>query len=196
MRTRHNFYTLQNPANDGAGSAATGTGGTSGQAADGQTAGGQAAAGYPADYVRELRAEAAANRVKAKEAEERAAAAAADAAAKVEALQKQVEQTTKAAEQRAIRAELRALALASGIVDADALALADISAVKFDPETGDVTGAAEAVAALKTAKPYLFAASTSSTATAPAAKKSEKPAGVRAMSDAEYAIERKKLGLR
>jgi hypothetical protein len=56
----------------------------------------------------------------------------------------------------ATSAEVRLSAARAGIVDLDALKLADISALKVDAATGDIAGVDELIAALKTARPYLF----------------------------------------
>lgn len=73
------------------------------------------------------------------------------------------------AQERARAADLRIAANEAGLRDIDALKLLDASLLKLS-EDGDVTNAAEAMAAFKAAKPYLFGqASTSSTATPPPA---------------------------
>ncbi len=59
--------------------------------------------------------------------------------------------------ERAIVNELKTEALKAGIINSDDVALADRSAVKAD-ENFVVTGAAEAIEALKKSKPYLFTA--------------------------------------
>lgn len=56
---------------------------------------------------------------------------------------------------RVIRAELRAEAIRSGIIDLDALRLVDIEGVSIGDD-GEVTGADAAIKAFKDAKPYLF----------------------------------------
>ncbi len=61
-------------------------------------------------------------------------------------------------EQRYMRAELKAHAAALGMRDIDDIALADLASVKIDDD-GNVTGAKEAIAALKERKPYLFSSS-------------------------------------
>jgi len=61
------------------------------------------------------------------------------------------------------------LAIQAGIIDTDAVRLADLSTVSADDD-GNVSGAAEAIEALKTAKPYLFG-----TAQAPGTKATTTP---------------------
>ena len=61
-------------------------------------------------------------------------------------------------EARVIRAELRAEAVRSGIIDLDALRLVDAGGVKVGDD-GEVTGVEAVIKAFKKAKPYLFAKS-------------------------------------
>lgn len=72
----------------------------------------------------------------------------------------------KAASDRILRAELKAHALKAGLVDLDALKLADLTAVKLN-DKGEVDGADKLFADLKTAKPYLFGAANTSTPNTP-----------------------------
>jgi hypothetical protein len=62
-----------------------------------------------------------------------------------------------ALEKSIINAELRAVAAQSGIVDLDIVRLIDQSALTIG-EDGSIAGAAEAIAALKLAKPWAFGA--------------------------------------
>lgn len=66
---------------------------------------------------------------------------------------------------RVIRAELKAEALRAGMIDLDGLKLLDMSAIQLT-ETGEVAGAADLLAKLKRAKPWLFGATASSSAAA------------------------------
>jgi len=61
------------------------------------------------------------------------------------------------ADARLIQTAVRALATEAGILDLDALALADLSTVTVNA-AGKVTGARELIEALRIAKPYLFEA--------------------------------------
>lgn len=73
-------------------------------------------------------------------------------------VQQQLDQITQAANNKLITAEVKTIGTAMGLLDADAaLALMDKSSVKVD-QNGVVSGAKEALEALKTAKPYLFKA--------------------------------------
>jgi hypothetical protein len=145
---------------------------------------------FTKEYVRELRAENASWRTKAKESE--TAKEAADAAAKVatEAADARVTETSKTAEQRIIRAELKAHAVKAGIVDIDGLKLVDLSGVKLD-DNGEVVGADALIESLKKAKPYLFGSPQSSSTTPVPSK--DPPAEKKAvdMDAAEYAAAKK-----
>lgn len=122
---------------------------------------------FSKDYVRELREENKGWRLKASEQEAAAKKAKEDADKAVAEANGKVTDAATAAEKRVIRAELKAEALKAGMIDLDGLQLADLSGVKLD-DKGEVVGGAEAIEALKKAKPYLFgAASTSSTKTTP-----------------------------
>ena len=150
---------------------------------------------FSKEYVRELRHENAGYRLKAQEME-RKAQEAAEAAKKA-----QEEAITKAqeAEQRAaariIKAELKAHAIKAGIVDIDALALADLSGVKLN-DNGEIEGADAVIEALKKSKPYLFAQTTASTQQPPKGGKQETKTA-RDLSDADLRAELKsKFGIR
>lgn len=118
-------------------------------------------------YERKLRTEAANARAARKIAEQAAADAKAGAAAEIERANKMARE---AADARVIRAELKAAAMAAGMVDLDAIRIIDTSAVRLN-DAGDVVLPDGFFAAVKAAKPYLFGQpSTSSTAAAPPAK--------------------------
>lgn len=144
-----------------------GSGGGGGGASTPPASTGQAQT-FSAEYVRELREENRSWREKyqtlkgenatLKEAAEKASK---DADGKVTAAE-------KAANDRILRSELKAHAVKAGLVDLDALKLADLSKVKLNDQ-GEVEGAEDLFKGLKEAKPYLFGqASTSTPATPPA----------------------------
>jgi len=109
---------------------------------------------FPLEYVRELE-------TKLKAAEESAAQAA-------QAAEARVKEGEAALERRLVQAELKAHAIKAGLVDLDALVMADLSAVKLKVE-GGLEGVEGVFERLREAKPYLFGqASTSSTQVAPA----------------------------
>lgn len=60
------------------------------------------------------------------------------------------------ARNRVLHAELKTHAIRSGIRDLDALKLADLGSISFD-DAGNTVGVEEAISALQTQKPYLFA---------------------------------------
>ena len=68
-------------------------------------------------------------------------------------------EVTKDAKQKIIAAEVSAMALQHGLVDRDALKLADLSKVEM-AEDGTLKGADDLIKALKEAKPYLDRKST------------------------------------
>ena len=107
--------------------------------------------------IEQWKVNAAAEKVAREAAEAQAKKALEDSATAVRA-------ATDAANDRIIRVELRAAAIAAGIVDIDALALLDRSSVKLN-DAGEVIGAAEAIAAMKAAKPWAFQASGQQTGT-------------------------------
>jgi uncharacterized membrane protein YqiK len=121
---------------------------------------------FSREYVQELREENKGTRLKATEAQRKAADADArakkaeeDAAAKIalaetEAKEK-LSKAEKSANDRIIHSELRVFAIKAGMVDLDGLKLADVSKITLEDD-GTVKGAEELMAALKEAKPYLF----------------------------------------
>ena len=66
-----------------------------------------------------------------------------------------LEETTKAANDKIMHAEVAALAIKEGLVDRDALKLADLSKVELG-EDGVLKGADDVIKGLKESKPYLF----------------------------------------
>lgn len=66
------------------------------------------------------------------------------------------------AQSRVLHAELKTHAIRSGILDLDALKLADLNAVSFD-EAGNTVGVEDVIAALQSQKPYLFSPDPSGT---------------------------------
>lgn len=143
----------------------------------------------PNSYERRLRTE------RARERQARQAAEQALAAAKTEAETRVVE-AHKSAEARIIRAELKALALAAGIVDLDALKMLDLSGLTLG-EDGSVAGADALIASAKKAKPYLFGANAVTSNTQPAPKQEPaKEFDARTASQAEIIAFEKKMGLR
>lgn len=145
-------YVLMDQAGDGA-SGSTGGGATPPANSGGQQS--QQSQTFSAEYVRELRAEAKEWREKfqALKSENATLKEAADKAAKD--AEGKVTAAEKAASDRILQSELKAHALKAGLVDLDALKLADLSKVKLN-DKGEVEGAEALFTSLKEAKPYLF----------------------------------------
>lgn len=98
------------------------------------------------------------------------------------------------ADRRVVSAKIEAVALKAGLVDVDALALADLSAVTLGAD-GRLTGAEAAIAALKEAKPYLFGATGTTSSAAATPKTAEtKPKHASQMTREEWNAEKRRLG--
>lgn len=140
---------------------------------------------FSREYVRELREEAKGHRLKVQELEAQLLAAAQEQALVLgrDALW----------QERLVQAVLRGEALRAGLLDLDALRLADVSSLSV-AEDGAVLGAEAVLAALKAGKPYLFAggAFSASTVAAPVARLPEVKSAT-AMSAAEYRAEKARL---
>lgn len=150
---------------------------------------------FSLEYVQELRAESAKYRTKASEAQSVAQAAEVKATEAQTAADAKVAEASQKADQRIIRAELKAEAIKAGMVDLDGLKLADLSGVKLD-ENGEVVGGADALKALKEAKPYLFGGvSTTSQPKDPPKKEDPKPFDARTATSEERAAKAREMGL-
>ena len=143
----------------------------------------------PTAYEKKLRTEARQHRQRAQEAER----------VRDEAIRKmrtEADETIAAmraaADQRVVRAELKALAVRSGIVDLDGLRLLDLSGVKLD-EAGEVQGAEAMIGELKTQKPWLFGAASSSSTAKPPAEQRLAAKSVKDMSRDEWRAARADL---
>lgn len=148
---------------------------------------------FSREYVHELREENKSWRTKHQE-EAAARKTAEDKAASAEKTTgDKVKEVQTTADQRVIRAELKAEALAAGMVDLDGLKLADLSKVKLNADTGEVEGASELMAALKKAKPYLFGEPSTSHSGKPPKKDEDKPKHVKDMTPEERESSLKKL---
>lgn len=124
----------------------------------------------------ELRAEAAAERVARRKAEEQGAtlqsqldALRAESETKLQSAVAKVTERLSKIQQRAVDAELKAAAQAAGLVDLDLLPLLDRSGVKVGDDDS-ISGVAEAIEAFKVKKPDWFKApAAAATTAAPAA---------------------------
>ena len=147
---------------------------------------------FSATYVKELRHENAGYRLRAQEAEKKAAEAAEAVKKATEEATGKIEEVSKTAQLRVIKAELKAFAVKAGIVDLDGLAFIDMSKVKLT-DTGEIEGADEAIDALRKAKPYLFTKTTSSTQKPPEGKPPTTKKATE-MTPEEYKAEKRRLG--
>lgn len=163
---------------------------------------------FTAEYVQQLRDEAAGHRLKAQETQQKLDAANAEIgqvkaklettdAARIAAESAALEARTSA-EQRVVSVELKAAAQAQGLIDADDLRLLDTGKLKLN-DKGEVEGLTAAIETLKTAKPHLFRSpdqpptTTTSNPNPPPPPKAPGPKHALEMSPQEYASERAKL---
>jgi methionine synthase II (cobalamin-independent) len=146
------------------------------------------------DAIKDLRAENAEHRIKAKEATARAEAAEKTAAE----TQQRVSEIERKARERTIRSELKSHATTFDMNDPiDALRYIKDDQIEFD-DSGDIINGATLLQQLKESKPYLFGnVTSSSTARAPVERR--EPAGVKDysdMSDNEKKAFNKKYGIK
>lgn len=154
----------------------------------------------PTEYEKRLRRENASERVKRKQIEADLTAARKAIEEKEAAALAMVErarsETAAAMNERLMRAEMKAAALAAGMVDLDGLKLLDLSGVKLD-EAGEVKIPEGFFDKAKAAKPYLFGAkATTSTPTTPPAAEAPAQKSAREMSSAELSALGRSLGIR
>lgn len=147
---------------------------------------------FSVDYVRELREENKAHRLsnqelaaKLKVAEDAKANADKDVATKLSEAQ-------KASNQRVLMAELKVAAKEAGLIDLDALKLADLSKVVLKDD-GTIDGVDTLFKGLKESKPYLFGSSSSSSQEKTPEKKEPEAKKAQDMTKEEYAAEKAKL---
>jgi hypothetical protein len=162
--------------------------------ADGDDAGGNAPDNRPAapkesfsrEYVSELREENKSWRLKISERDTELSTLKAKVTELEAGGKDALTKAEQAANERVLRAELKAVAAKHGVVDvSDALKVLDLAGVKLD-ENGDLIGADDLFEAAKKAKPYLFAAvSTSSTQKTPPPG-DKKPVDVRTADAKDY----------
>lgn len=116
----------------------------------------------------------------------------AEAQTRADALERELEELRSSAQGRLVRAELKVEAVRAGIVDLDGLRLLEIADARVG-ENGEVENAAEMVAQLRRAKPWLFSAgSSSSAASAPPAQPLRQKSATE-MTDDEYRAARAAL---
>ncbi len=108
------------------------------------------------------------------------------AAEKVKAVEAKAAETISAAELRSINADLRIAAKDADARDpSDILLQLDRSKIKRN-DAGDVINAAELIAEIKKAKPYLFGAASSANPKEPPSPDPTKPKHAKDMTDAEF----------
>lgn len=147
--------------------------------------------------IKELNEENKGHRLNAQNARTEAEAARADAervaketTAKLTATEKQAAEAMTQAQARVVNADLRLAAKDAGANDvADVLALMPRDRIKLD-EAGEITNAADLIAGLKTAKPYLFGAASTSSTAAPPTQAPAKAKSAMDMTAEEYAAAR------
>ncbi len=110
---------------------------------------------------------------------------------RTEILERQLAEIERATEARLILAELKAESLKAGMIDLDGLKLIDLSGAKLN-EQGQFEGAAEMMAELRRAKPWLFGRSSSSGAVPPPAQPPRQRLATE-MTDEEYRTARAAL---
>ena len=148
---------------------------------------------FSAEYVHELREENKAWRLKATEAEKKATDFQATADTATKTAKESAEAAKTEANERIKRAEIKAAAIAAGMIDLDGLKLADLSKVTLK-EDGTIEGVDTMLTEFKTAKPYLFGKpNTSSNLTDPPPNKPPEAKKATEMTDAEYAAAKKEL---
>jgi hypothetical protein len=86
--------------------------------------------------------------------------------ARAEALERRLAETEQGARTRVARAELKVEAVRAGIIDLDGLKLLDIKDTDLTPD-GELKNAAELMAHLRRAKPWLFGGTSSSSPASP-----------------------------
>ena len=104
----------------------------------------------------------------------------------------QMEKERAEIHQRLIHSEMKVEAIRAGMVDLDGLKLLDMTDIRL-ADDGTLAGAAERIGQMKTAKPWLFAApSSSSIARVPPAKSARQKMAAE-MTDEEYRTARANL---
>ena len=147
---------------------------------------------FSIEYVKELREENKAHRLtnselaaKLKSSDESLNGLKTESEAKLTAAQ-------KAANDRVLLAELKVAAKDAGLIDLDALKLADLSKVVLKDD-GTIEGVDTLFKGLKETKPYLFGAASTSTTTKTPEKTEPKEKKASEMTKEEYAAAKAKL---
>jgi len=104
---------------------------------------------------------------------------------RAEALERRLAETEQEARARVTRAELKVEALRAGIVDLDGLKLLDLRNVELTSD-GELANAAELMAQLRRAKPWLFGGASSSSQSTPPPVQPPRQKLATEMTDDEY----------
>jgi hypothetical protein len=112
--------------------------------------------------------------------------------ARAEALEHKLAETEQEARTRFIRAELKAEAVRAGMVDLDGLKLLDFSHIELAPD-GELENAADLMAQLRRAKPWLFGGTSSSSPASAPPSQPPRPKLATEMTDDEYRVARAAL---
>ncbi len=105
--------------------------------------------------------------------------------AHAEMLERRLTESEQEARGRILRAELKVEAVRAGIVDLDGLKLLDLKKVELTSE-GELANAAELMAQLRRAKPWLFGGTSSSSPASPPPAQPPRQKLATEMTDKEY----------
>jgi hypothetical protein len=105
--------------------------------------------------------------------------------AHAEMLERRLTESEQEARGRILRAELKVEAVRAGIVDLDGLKLLDLKKVELTSE-GELANAAELMAQLRRAKPWLFGGTSSSSPASPPPAQPPRQKLATEMTDEEY----------
>jgi hypothetical protein len=108
-----------------------------------------------------------------------------DLRARAESLERRLAEIEHEAQARVVRAELKVEAVRAGIVDLDGLKLLDLKNVELTSD-GELCNAAELVAQLRRAKPWLFGGTSSSSRANPPPAQPPRQKLATEMTDNEY----------
>lgn len=108
-----------------------------------------------------------------------------DLKSRTERLEAKFEAMRAESEARLVRAEVKAEAIRAGMIDLDCLQFVDLSSIKLN-EKGEVSDAPVAIAQLKKSRPWMFAASSSSSLASPPSAQPPRQKHATEMTDAEY----------
>lgn len=147
---------------------------------------------FSLDYVRELREENKSHRLANQELTTKLTVAEAAQANAAKDLETKLSEAQNSNNQRVLLAELKVAAKDAGLIDLDALKLADLSKVVLKDD-GTIEGVDTLFKGLKESKPYLFGSSSSSSQEKTPEKKDPETKKAQEMTKEEYAAEKAKL---